>query len=520
MKLYNWRLTASAKLMLARFSSTVAVPKRDPSNVRVRFAPSPTGHLHLGGFRTALYNYLFAKSQKGKFILRIEDTDQTRFVPGAAEELEKVLNWSGLVPDESPLVGGDYGPYNQSKRLHIYSKYADDLIERGLAYRCFCTEKRLELLKREAMRTRQANKYDRKCLHVTQSEIEDKLAQKIPFTIRFLLPPEIQTFDDMIYGNFSHDVYETEGDPIIVKSDGFPTYHFANVVDDHLMDISHVLRGSEWQVSTPKHLLLYKAFDWEPPTFGHLPLIMNSDGTKLSKRQGALHMETLRKVGFYPEAVLNFVTLVGGGFDEKENRLDKIYHKHELCDKFNIVKVNTASCKIDMDNLNILNRRIIKEKLKCESEKRDLQRLCREVIKEKVLNLGLKIDDIEDATIERYLVWSQDRINKLEDIVGEDLLFLWVLPVVENCHISVSITTINNVIQILKEEKNLDKTLMKSLKNLGKRDGIKFPVLMKDLRVLITGNSDGPPILELLVTLGSETVIKRLDNYILNFKEN
>lgn len=518
MKIYNGRLFSSAKFMLVRFSSTVSVPKRDPNKVRVRFAPSPTGHLHLGGFRTALYNYLFAKSQKGKFILRIEDTDQARYVPGTSEELEKVLNWTGIVPDESPLVGGDYGPYNQSHRLQIYSKYATDLLDKGLAYRCFCTEKRLELLKKESARTRQPNKYDRKCLHLSQSEIEVKLAMKTPFTLRFLLSPDIQTFDDMIFGNFSHDVFAVEGDPIIVKSDNYPTYHFANVVDDHLMEISHVLRGVEWQVSTPKHLLLYKALGWEPPIFGHLPLIMNSDGTKLSKRQGALHMESLRKVGFYPEAVLNFVTSVGGGFEERDNNLDKVYHKVELCDKFNIAKVNTASCKIDMDKLDIINRVIIKEKLKCEDQKSEMIKLCREVITESVIKLGLKIDDVQDATIEKYLVWSQDRINKFVDIVEEDLMFLWVLPVVENLQVSIRNSTVQKVIQIIIVKENLDTTLMKSLKDLGKSDEIKFPVLMKDLRVIITGKSDGPPILELLHILGPEKVVRRLKNY--NSKEN
>jgi len=515
MKILNWRFYDSAKFLLVRYSSTISVPKRDSNNqVRVRFAPSPTGHLHLGGFRTALYNYLFAKSLNGKFILRIEDTDQSRLVSGAAEQLEKVLNWTGIFPDESPLIGGDHGPYYQSHRLGIYSKYASDLLDKGLAYRCFCSEKRLDLLKREASRTRQPNKYDRKCLHLSPSEIEEKLSQKVPHTLRFLLTPELQPFDDLIYGPFSHDVFEAEGDPIIVKSDQYPTYHFANVVDDHLMKITHVLRGVEWQCSTPKHLLIYKAFGWKPPVFGHLPLIMNKDGTKLSKRQGHLHINTLRRDGFYPDSVMNFVTLVGGGFEERDYSLDHVYRMDELIDKFNISKVHTASCKIEMDRLDIINRVVIKEKLDCDETKSEIITLCREVITEKVKSLGLLIDEVDDKTIEKYLVWGKDRINNLVDIVGDDLMFLWIMPLKGDIEISLKNSTIEKVIVNIQENEKFDKPWMKSLKALSKDDKIKFPEMMKDLRVVITGKSDGPPILELVHILGPETVIKRLLNYL------
>jgi len=513
MKILSWRVCSASKFTLFRYRSSHSIPKVNSNDqVRVRFAPSPTGQLHLGGFRTAIYNYLFAKSHQGQFILRIEDTDQTRLVPGAAEKLETVLKWAGLSPDESPTVGGKHGPYFQSQRLDLYSKYASDLIDTGHAYRCFCTEKRLELLKREAMRTRQANKYDRRCLHLSRTEIEEKLAQKVPHTVRFLLTPELQSFDDMIYGHCAHDVFENEGDPIIMKSDHFPTYHFANVIDDHLMKITHVLRGVEWQVSTPKHLLFYKALGWTPPVFGHLPLIMNKDGTKLSKRQGDLHLETLKNSGFYPDSLINFVTSVGGGFEERDYNLDQVYTLDQLCNKFAVEKVNKHSCKIEMDRLNIINRCVIKDKLKHDETKTRVISLCREVITEKVHNLGLKIDDVDDEIIDKYLTWGQDRINKLEDIVGEGLLFLWVMPSREDIRISLDDSTIVKILQIISENK--DGNLMKSLKTLSKEVGIKFPVLMKDLRVLITGQSDGPPISELINILGSEVVVKRLKNFL------
>jgi len=516
MKILNWRCYSASKFLLFRYcsTSTHSVSQIKSCNqVRVRFAPSPTGHLHLGGFRTAIYNYLFAKAHNGQFILRIEDTDQSRLVPGAAERLETVLKWSGIHPDESPLVGGDYGPYFQSHRLDIYAKFASDLIAKGHAYRCFCTEKRLELLKREATRTRQPNKYDRKCLQMSSSEVEEKLAQKVPHTVRFLLTPDLMPFEDLIYGQFSHNVFETEGDPIIMKSDGYPTYHFANVVDDHLMKITHVLRGVEWQVSTPKHLQMYKAFGWEPPVFGHLPLIMNKDGTKLSKRQGDLHLETLKTSGYYPDAVINFVTSVGGGFEERDYNLDQIHSLEKLVSMFDIKKVHTASCKIEMDRLDIINRFVIKDMLNHEETKGEIIRLCREVITQKVLNLGLQIDSIDDETIEKYLVWGQDRINKLEDIVGEDLIFLWVQPSKDDLNISIEDSSLDKAIQVINETE--EKKIMKKLKTLSKEVGIQFPVLMKELRLLITGKAEGPPITELINILGTEVVIKRLKNYLL-----
>jgi len=516
MKIINWRCCSASKSLLFRYcsTSTHSVPQTKSCNrVRVRFAPSPTGQLHLGGLRTAIYNYLFAKAHKGQFILRIEDTDQSRLVPGAAERLETILKWSGIHPDESPLVGGEYGPYFQSHRLNIYSKFASDLIDKGHAYRCFCTEKRLELLKREATRTRQPNKYDRKCLQLSSSEIEEKLAQKVPHTVRFLLTPDTIPFEDLIFGHFSHNVFENEGDPIIMKSDGYPTYHFANVVDDHLMKITHVLRGVEWQVSTPKHLQMYKAFGWDPPIFGHLPLIMNRDGTKLSKRQSDLHLETLKTAGYYPDAVINFVTSVGGGFEERDYNLDQIHSLDQLISKFDINKVHTASCKIEMDRLDIINRFVIKDLLIHKDTKCKIIRLCRKVITQKVLNLGLQIDSIEDGTIEKYLVWGQDRITKLEDIVGDDLMFLWVQPSKDNMIISIEDSTFERALQII--SKSEERKLMKNLKTLSKEAGVQFPVLMKEIRMLITGRAEGPPITELINILGTEVVIKRLKNYLI-----
>nr|KAF6354735.1 glutamyl-tRNA synthetase 2, mitochondrial [Myotis myotis] len=258
--------------------------------VRVRFAPSPTGFLHLGGLRTALYNYLFAKKHGGSFILRLEDTDQTRLVPGAADNIEHMLEWAGIPPDESPHRGGPRGPYLQSQRLELYAQATEALLKTGAAYPCFCSSQRLELLKKEALRSRQIPRYDNRCRNLSQRQVAEKLAKDPKPAIRFRLEEEAPAFQDLVYGWNRHEVASVEGDPVILKSDGFPTYHLACVVDDHHMGISHVLRGSEWLVSTAKHLLLYQALGWPPPRFAHLPLLLNRDGSKLSKRQGDIFL--------------------------------------------------------------------------------------------------------------------------------------------------------------------------------------------------------------------------------------
>ncbi|XP_063234528.1 nondiscriminating glutamyl-tRNA synthetase EARS2, mitochondrial isoform X2 [Bacillus rossius redtenbacheri] len=332
--------------------------------VRVRFAPSPTGHLHLGGLRTALYNYLFARSRGGALVLRLEDTDQSRLVPGAAEALERDLAWAGIPPDESPARGGPHGPYTQSQRLPIYREHAERLLQSGAAYRCFCSERRLDLLRREALRARQVPRYDNRCRHLSQQQVGEKLARGEHFCIRFKLVPSPEPFQDLVYGPVAYDVGRHEGDPVVLKGDGYPTYHLASVVDDRLMQVSHVLRGVEWQVSTPKHLLIYRALGWEPPQFGHLPLILNPDATKLSKRQGDVSVGGLRERGIFPLALLNYVTLAGGGFTRDLYRTKPcIYSLPELASVFDVGRLNAHSCRLQPDQLREFNRLELQRRL-------------------------------------------------------------------------------------------------------------------------------------------------------------
>lgn len=280
------------------------------SDVRVRYAPSPTGHLHLGGLRTALFNFLFARKHGGQFIVRIEDTDQSRLVHGAAEELVQTLDWAGVRANESPQVGGAAGPYVQSQRLPVYREHVDQLLESRHAYRCFCSTDRLARLRKAQSKQGMTTNYDRACLHLSSDDVKARLADGLPSVVRFHVPDGDTTVHDGVRGHVSvHN--KSIDDQILLKSDGFPTYHLAAVVDDHLMSISHVIRGEEWLPSTPKHVLLYEAFGWKAPEFWHLPLLLNADRTKVSKRTGDLSVQSLRQQGILAEALVNFVAHLG-----------------------------------------------------------------------------------------------------------------------------------------------------------------------------------------------------------------
>ncbi|MBI5753646.1 glutamate--tRNA ligase [Candidatus Peregrinibacteria bacterium] len=326
--------------------------------IRTRFAPSPTGYLHVGGLRTALYCYLFAKKNKGRFLLRIEDTDRERFVEGALENLIDTLAWVGISYDE--------GPYIQSQRTEIYREHVQKLIDSGQAYRCFCTKERLDEMRENQTKMKMAPMYDRKCLDLPESEIQEKTKAGEKFVVRQKMPYELIKFKDLIRGNVQFDG-KTIDDQVLMKSDGFPTYHLANVVDDHLMEITHVIRGEEWLPSTPKHIALYKAFGWQPPEFAHLPLLLNADRSKLSKRQGDVSVEDYIKKGYLKEAIINFVAFLGwnpGGGEEAE-----IFSLEELEEAFSIEKVHKAGAIFNLEKLDWFNWRWKKRLFNLELEK-------------------------------------------------------------------------------------------------------------------------------------------------------
>lgn len=321
--------------------------------VRTRFAPSPTGFMHVGNLRTALFEYLIAKSNGGDFILRIEDTDQERYVPGAVEVIYDTLRQVGLAHDEGPDVGGDYGPYVQSKRKEIYKKYAEQLVAEDKAYYCFCTKERLEQL--HETKSENGGGYDRHCRSLPKEEVDQLLAAGTPHVIRQKMPLDGSTaFDDVVYGPITIENKELE-DQILLKSDGFPTYNFANVVDDHLMKITHVVRGSEYLSSTPKYKLLYEAFGWDVPVYVHLPLIMgkNEDGSvsKLSKRHGSTGFADLVADGYLPEVIVNYIALLG--WCPKDNR--EIFTLGELAENFSLDGISKSPAVFDYEKLQWMN---------------------------------------------------------------------------------------------------------------------------------------------------------------------
>ena len=316
--------------------------------VRTRFAPSPTGYLHVGGLRTALYAYLYAKANRGKFLLRIEDTDQTRLVAGATESLIQMLRTMGLNYDEGPDVGGPRGPYIQSQRTDIYREHCAELIEKGGAYPCFCTAERLEEMREKQMARKLAPMYDRTCLNLSKEEVEAKKAAGTTFVIRQKIPHGKKLkFKDLIRGIVQFDTTNID-DQVLMKSDNFPTYHLANVVDDHMMQITHVIRGEEWLPSTPKHLLVYEAFGWNPPEYAHLPLLLNKDKTKLSKRQGDVSVESYLQNGYSIPAIINFVALLGW---HPGNTEQEIFTLEELEKTFTLEKVHKSGAIFDIEKL-------------------------------------------------------------------------------------------------------------------------------------------------------------------------
>ncbi len=324
--------------------------------IRTRFAPSPTGYMHIGNLRTALYEYLIAKSQGGKFILRIEDTDQGRLVDGAVDLIYKTLKMTGLQHDEGPDVGGDYGPYVQSERMGLYMDYAKQLVDKGEAYYCFCTKERLESLKEENAEGASFAKYDRHCLHLPAEEVAAKLAAGEPFVIRQKMPTEgSTTFSDAVYGDITVENAELD-DQILMKADGFPTYNFANVVDDHLMHITHVVRGSEYLSSTPKYNLLYRAFGWEPPIYVHLPAVMRDAHHKLSKRHGDKSFEDLVNEGYVVEAIVNYIALLG--WSPADNT--EIFSLKELEEKFSMAGLSKSPSIFDIKKLTWMNGEYLK----------------------------------------------------------------------------------------------------------------------------------------------------------------
>ena len=479
---------------------------------RVRFAPSPTGYLHVGGLRTALYNYLFAKNKNGKFILRIEDTDRNRYVEGAVENLIKALNWAGLNYDEGPEVGGENGPYLQSERLNIYKKHADGLIEKGKAYYCFCSPERLKILKedQEKQKLPQA-KYDKHCLHLSKEEVINNLESGIPKVVRLNVEQNLTIkFDDIVR---EHVEFESNNidDQVLIKSDGFPTYHLANVVDDHLMKITHVIRGEEWLSSAPKHVLLYDAFGWERPIFAHLPLLLNPDRSKLSKRQGDVAVEDYRDKGYLKDALINFVALLGwNAGDDKE-----FYNMDELISSFSLERVNKAGAVFDLQKLNWLNAEHLRKKTN-----EELLLLLRDEIQKSIFKSHTFSDNFLILIIEAM----RERVSFVKEFI-DTCAYFYEAPVdyeQKSIEKNWKPETPEHLNKLKEEFASLNDTTKENfehaLAKVSEEINVGKGKLIHPLRLAVSGQSTGPGMFDLLFILGKDEVVKRMETAIERLK--
>lgn len=489
--------------------------------VRLRFAPSPTGFIHIGSIRTALYNYLFAKRNNGKFILRIEDTDQTRFVEGAIENLIESLHWAGVEYDEGVFVEdgkivqkGNHGPYIQSERLDIYKKYVDELIEKGHAYYCFCSKERLEEVREEQKIKGLVPKYDGFCRNISLEEARERIAKGEEYVVRLKLPQNYDVkFHDLVRGDIVINTDDID-DQVLLKSDGYPTYHMAVVVDDHLMEITHIVRGEEWLPSTPKHIYLYEVFGWEKPVYVHLPTVLNKDRKKLSKRQGDVSVEDFRDKGYLPEGLINYLALVGWSPEDNQ----EILSMDELIEKFSFERVSKTGGIFDKDKLDWVNGHYIRN-----SSIERITDMAIPYLKE----AGLINDDFVEKKYEwlTLLVKTvQESLDTVAEIVEKvEFIFKDHVEIVEEDALEIiKGEQVKTVLEAIKEELNnveeIDEEYAKGfMKLIQKATGVKGKNLFMPARVALTGTAHGPEFVNILVLLGKENILKRIDYVIENY---
>ncbi|MFK7780569.1 MAG: glutamate--tRNA ligase [Candidatus Gracilibacteria bacterium] len=489
--------------------------------VITRFAPSPTGYLHIGSLRTVLYNYLFAKKNNGKFMLRVEDTDRTRLVEGSIENMLKVLASVGLIPDEGPNNPGDKGPYYQSERLEIYRKYIDELLEKDKAYYCFCSSERLTELREEQRSLGLPTKYDKKCRYLSKDEIKEKLDSGSNYTVRLKVPENIIIeFDDVVKGRIkvpSKDVDEQ----VLLKTDGFPTYHLANVVDDHLMGVTHVIRGDEWTPSTPKHIIMYDYFGWEAPIFAHIPLLLGNDKKKLSKRTGDVAVEKYIEKGYLTEALINYISLLGWN----PKTTEEFFTMNELIERFDLNHVHKAGAIFDVDRLNFFNSHYLKtldteylfDKLivylsKYDKKFYDEITSFPEDYNKKIFNeLKTRIKYFSEYKEFTSFFYSDSKVPEKSMIMNEKMKIV---------DLDIVKTALNISLDILKN-KGSDFDSIDEIKNIFiekiKEAGMKNGQVLWPVRCALSGERFSPGALELIYILGTDKSISRIQNVLDNY---
>ena len=472
--------------------------------VRVRFAPSPTGYLHVGGARTAIYNYFYAKATGGKFYLRIEDTDRKRYNETALHDLIRDLKWLGLQWDEGPEVGGPHGPYHQSERLDIYAREVQKLLDTGHAYHCFCTEERLEEVRKAQETSGQVvTGYDRRCRDLTSAEAEAHIAAGEKAVVRFKVPLEGNTsFHDQIRGHIEYQNALLD-DLVILKRDKYPTYHLASVVDDHYMETSHVLRGDEWISSTPKHVLLYAAFGWEPPVFCHLPVILAAGGGKLSKRKGAASVGDFRDLGYLPETLVNFLALLGWNpGDERE-----VMALDEMIAAFTLDRISPKAAAFDEKKLEWMNGQHIHHK--------DSAWLAG-YLRDHLADIGVDPASVATETLVTIVGMLKTRVHFLNEIPGMSKYF-FIAPTEfeEKSKVKAWGPGSQKVVQTIRVRLSAleafdVKALEDSFAALATELDLKLGNLVHPVRLAVSGTSVGPGLFELLAVLGKDEVVQRL----------
>ena len=469
--------------------------------IRVRYAPSPTGEPHVGNIRTAIFNWLFARGSGGTFIIRIEDTDQERKVEGATEELLDALRWLGIDWDEGPDIGGDYGPYTQSQRLDRYHRAVDELLETGSAYRCYCTAERLAEMREEQGRLKRAHGYDRRCRYLSDSERRAQQRTTGVQVVRFAMPPDgVTEVNDLIRGSVSFENRLID-DFVVLKSDGFPTYHLAHVVDDHLMRITHVLRAEEWLPSTPRHVLTYRALGWEPPQFAHLPIILAPDKSKLSKRHGATSILEFRQLGYLPQALVNFLAMLGWSLDDKT----EILSIPELINNYSLQRVAKAGAVFDLDKINWMNGHYIRQ-ITHDELANALLDYWRSYPQEEVPELP------DRAYLLRIVPLIQERMKTLKD--AAPLVSFFFKPSLEyetsdlvqkGMDTEGTRRALEKALQALEGLSSFDaRSIEGVLRPLAEGLGLKAGQLFGILRVATTGLRVSPPLFETVEVLGRE----------------
>lgn len=468
---------------------------------RTRFAPSPTGFLHVGGLRTALYAYLWAKKHFGKFILRIEDTDRTRLVQGATENIIEALQWAGIDFDEGPGKPGLCNSYIQSERLPLYQKYSQQLIDSGHAYFCFCSAERLEMVRNRQIALKLPPAYDKSCRNLSAVEIAQKKIEHASWVIRMKVPEvgEI-TFNDIIRGDVTFN-YKNVDDQVLMKSDGFPTYHLAVVVDDHDMQISHVIRGEEWLSSTPKHILLYQYFGWQAPEFAHLPLMLNPDRSKLSKRQGDVAVEDYREKGYLPEALVNFIAFLG--WNPGDTR--EIFSLSELVQEFSLDRVGKSGAVFNVEKLNWLNQQYI---LKMPSDA--ILKHLRPVLENKGF-IGLS-----DEYVKQIIELLKDRVTFISDYVIHGSEFFGAPQTYDEafkakCWKSETSEYMNSLLHEFMNLSVFDAASIElALRDFAKSKDIGAGSLIQPMRLAIAGLGQGANLFQVMAIIGKNEVAARI----------